>query len=325
MDKVRFELQAPDLRPWREGNTGTEGVWHFDSGRPGRRVMVSALVHGNELCGAWAVLETLEASVRPRQGSLTLAFCNLDAFDTFNPNDTDRSRYADQDLNRLWGDMAWRRSASESGTAPYSREQARVLALLPWVEQADWLLDLHSMHADGPPLGLTGLCPHHIAFAQSLGAPEILVADAGHAAGARMRDHGRWRDAAETEAVSLLVECGWHGAESSRRVAHDMVHRFLTASGVVAPEDLPQRWQQTAAHARQRVLEVTHAVTVQSGVAPSFSQAWRTGDCVPKAGTVIGHDGAAAVVTPYDHCVLVMPALVHVQAGATLVRLAREA
>ena len=43
-----FALPAPDISTWRAGNTGTEGVWHFDSGRPGRRVMVSALVHGNE-------------------------------------------------------------------------------------------------------------------------------------------------------------------------------------------------------------------------------------------------------------------------------------
>ena len=33
----------------------TPGVWHFDSGVPGKRVMLSALIHGNELCGAWAL------------------------------------------------------------------------------------------------------------------------------------------------------------------------------------------------------------------------------------------------------------------------------
>ena len=33
----------------------TPRVWHFDSGVPGKRVMLSALIHGNELCGAWAL------------------------------------------------------------------------------------------------------------------------------------------------------------------------------------------------------------------------------------------------------------------------------
>ena len=66
-----FSLPVPDISAWRAGNTGTEGVWHFDSGQPGRHVMISALVHGNELCGAWALKGLLEAGVRPEQGGLT--------------------------------------------------------------------------------------------------------------------------------------------------------------------------------------------------------------------------------------------------------------
>ncbi|HWT20447.1 MAG TPA: succinylglutamate desuccinylase, partial [Variovorax sp.] len=50
-----FELSPPDISAWRAGNTGTEGVWHFEAEQPGRRVMISALVHGNEVCGAWAL------------------------------------------------------------------------------------------------------------------------------------------------------------------------------------------------------------------------------------------------------------------------------
>ena len=42
---LSFTLPAPDLSAWRAGNTGTQGVWHFDSGVPGRHVMISALLH----------------------------------------------------------------------------------------------------------------------------------------------------------------------------------------------------------------------------------------------------------------------------------------
>ena len=52
---LSFKLLAPDISAWRAGNTGVEGVWTFDSDQPGRHVMLSALVHGNELCGAWAL------------------------------------------------------------------------------------------------------------------------------------------------------------------------------------------------------------------------------------------------------------------------------
>ena len=101
---LSFTLPAPDLSAWRAGNTGTPGVWHFDSGVPGRHVMISALVHGNELCGAWALKGLLEAALRPQKGRLTLAFCNLDAFDRFDTGNHDASRFTDEDLNRQWLD-----------------------------------------------------------------------------------------------------------------------------------------------------------------------------------------------------------------------------
>lgn len=314
----RFELEPPPLGAWRKGNTGLEGVWRFEAPKPGREVLVTALVHGNELCGAWALYEALEAGVRPRAGALTLAFCNLAAFDRFDPENTDRSRFVDQDFNRLWGAMPWRCE----GVVP-NREQRRVLELQGVVERADWMLDLHSMHAEGPPLGLTGLMPHHAAQAASWGAPGILVADAGHAAGTRMRDHGRFGRTDDEQAVALLVECGWHGAASSRTVALDVLHRYLVASECVHAADLPGHWRQAdAAQAPQR-LQVTHAVTVQPGQPPSFAERYTTGQMIAQAGTVIGHDGAAPVSTPYDDCVLVMPSLAHATPGATMVRLAR--
>ena len=83
-------VRVPSCSPVRTcrpsaGNTDTPG-WHFDSGVPGKRVMLSALIHGNELCGAWALKDALAAGLRPRRGSLTLAFCNLAAFDRFDPS-----------------------------------------------------------------------------------------------------------------------------------------------------------------------------------------------------------------------------------------------
>ena len=101
-DPLVFALPKPDITVWRSGNSGTEGVWQFDSGEPGPRVMISALVHGNELCGAWALQRLLEAGVRPQRGVLTLVFCNLAAFDRLEVSNHDASRFVDEDLNRQW-------------------------------------------------------------------------------------------------------------------------------------------------------------------------------------------------------------------------------
>ena len=146
-----FLLEAPELGDWRAGNAGVEGVWQFDSGMPGRHVLLTALVHGNEICGAWALKGLLEAGVRPQRGRLTLAFCNLDAFDRFDPADHDASSMVEEDLNRQW--------LVERMHAANTLERRRAAELRPFVESADWLLDLHSMHERGAPLMLTGAQP----------------------------------------------------------------------------------------------------------------------------------------------------------------------
>ena len=49
------ELEPVDIAPYKTGNTGVDYVTTFDSGNPGPHVMISAVVHGNELCGAIAL------------------------------------------------------------------------------------------------------------------------------------------------------------------------------------------------------------------------------------------------------------------------------
>jgi predicted deacylase len=313
----KFELPVPDLTGWRDGNTGVPGVWRFDASQPGRAVLVTALIHGNELCGAWALQAALQAGLRPRRGSLSLAFCNLTAFDRFDATRPDGSRCVDEDLNRVWGDMPWRANTG------LSLERERALQLLPFIDSSDWLLDLHSMHAPAPPLVLTGMQPRHAELARALATPELLVADAGHVAGLRLRDHGRFGQAHDDGNRALLIECGGHGELSSRDVAIDMLGRFLVTSGCVDAADVPAGWQRPPP-STQRLLHVTHAVTVLPGDPPRFHRAFQSGQCLPDAGTLLGWNGGQPFRTPYDDCTLVMPTLSHAKVGTTLVRLAQE-
>ncbi|MGV3570382.1 MAG: succinylglutamate desuccinylase [Ramlibacter sp.] len=317
MTGLRFELPKPDIGSWRAGNTGTEGVWHFDSGVPGPRAMVTALVHGNELCGAWALQGLLEAGVRPLRGSLTLAFCNLAAFDRFDAMAFDASRFVDEDLNRQWslGRMA------EAGTL----ERRRAAELLPFVQGADWLLDLHSMHEEGDPLLLVGPHARNLALARRLRAPAHVVVDAGHQDGVRMRDFGQFGlpDAEGGSHRALLVECGFHGGMASREVARDATARFLveaqTLDAASASAALPG-WRQPDPP-RQWVLRVSGGVTARSHRF-RFLDSYRALQVIPKAGTAIGDNDGETVVTPYDDCVLVMPSLRQARAGVTVVRFA---
>ncbi len=317
-DTADFLLEAPALGDWRAGNTGVEGVWQFDSGIAGRDVLITGLVHGNELCGAWALKGLLEAGVRPRRGRLTLAFCNLAAFDRFDPSNPDASRFVDEDLNRQW--------LPERIANATSVERRRVAELRPFVERADWLLDLHSMHEPSLPLLLTGLSPFNIELATQMRSPEHIVVDAGHKNGVRMRDFGKFgtQEGLAAGARSLLVECGLHRDPQSRRVAQDQCLRFLVAAGTLDEADgaasLPG-WRLPDANG-QWILEVTEAVVARDSM-PSFVRPFRGLEVIPKVGTVIGFNGQA-IETPYDDCVLVMPSLRQARDGVTIVRFARR-
>lgn len=308
-----FELPCPNLDQERVGNTSTPGVWHFDSGLPGKNVLLTALIHGNELCGAWALKTLLASGLQPSRGSLTLAFCNLAAFDRFDPADYAKSRFVDEDMNRVW--------SADKLADDGSQERRRARELLPWVEKADWLLDFHSMSNADEPLQLSGLAPRNIALARALGNPAYVVADAGHAAGVRLRDYGRFAVDGDPDTRSLLIECGFHGATGSSSVALDIMARFLLASQVVDAADVPAKWLLPAASTPQ-ALRVTDAVAARSADF-RFAHAWKGLEKLPKAGTLIGWSEGEEVLTPYDNCVLIMPSLSNLRPGVTVVRLAQ--
>ena len=316
---LTFDLPAPDLSAWRAGNTGTEGVWRFDSGVPGRHVMITALIHGNELCGAWAIQGLLEAGVRPQRGTLTLAFCNLAAFDRFDAANHDASRFVEQDMNRQWSD--------ERIDAADTQERRRAAQLRPYVAEADWLLDLHSMHEPCAPLMLTGVQPRNLELARAMRSPEHVVVDAGHTDGTRMRDSGRFGlpDDQAGDSRSLLVECGFHGDPASRAVAQDQCLRFLQAAGALDAAELARLlpgWRLPDAP-RQWALEVTGPVVAKSE-GFTFTEPFTGLEVFAKAGTVIGDNDGEPVTTPYDDCVLVMPSTRQARAGVTVVRFARR-
>jgi predicted deacylase len=307
-----IEIQRPDLGPYREGSAGIPYVMSFDSGKSGPHAVITSLVHGNEFSGAWALITLMQQNIRPRRGRLSLAFVNVPAFKHFDPAQPKASRYLDQDLNRLW-------DRRRLDSMERSRELDRAREIRPLIESADWLLDLHSMQHAAEPLLLAGLAAKGLDLAQAMKYPRLIVTDAGHRSGARMRDFGAFADPKRPE-TAMLVECGQHWARSSIDIAITTCRQFLAAIDLVEPAHL-NRLGQTPKAAPQQVIQVTDAMTVQSGPF-RFSRTVRGLDVVPKAGTVIAFDGDQPVSTPYDDCVLIMPSK-RLTRGLTAVRFGR--
>src|SRR5918995_1814555 len=104
MKRYAIEIKPPDIAAYRKGNAGVDYVHVMDSGKPGSNVMIQALTHGNEFCGAIALDFLFKEKITPLKGKLILAFANVAAFARFDFDDPDRSRYIEEDYNRVWAD-----------------------------------------------------------------------------------------------------------------------------------------------------------------------------------------------------------------------------
>ncbi len=307
-----IEVELPNIRRFADGTDGIPYVHTFDSGKSGPHVMISAITHGNEICGAIIVKQLLEIGLRPSVGRLTLAFANVDAFHSFDASSPDNSRFVDQDLNRVWT------SELLGDLSQDSSELRRARVLRPVIDSVDLLLDLHSMHERSDPLIVAGPLDKGVELGRKVGAPATIIRDAGHSDGRRMRDYDGFGDL-NSEKNALLVECGQHWEALAPVVARDCSARFLVASGCCTEQDLPSDWIQASA-AATRVVSVTQAVVAQS-MNFRFAANFTGLETFKKAGQVIAWNDDEPVVTPYDNCVLVMPSLRQLKPGVTVVRL----
>jgi predicted deacylase len=314
LEAYPIEVTFPELSAHEASDSGIAYVHTFDSGVAGPHVMINALTHGNEVCGAIVVDALLRAKLRPRRGRLTLAFANVAAYLSFDASKPDAARFVDQDFNRVWT------AKTLDDTSRVSSELERARTMRPVIDTVDLLLDLHSMHEKSKPLIVAGPLAKGIELSAKLGTPATVICDEGHPEGRRMRDYEGFGDAASPK-NALLIECGQHWEASAVDVARDVTARFLTLSGVVDASDLPQEWFAPLPD-EMLVVRVTEPVVAES-LDFKFAGPYTGLEVFEKAGSVIGWSEGKAVVTPYDDCMLVMPSLRQLRPGVTVVRLGK--
>jgi len=136
-----------------------------------------------------------------------------------------------------------------------------------------------------------------------------------------MRDYGGFADPSSAK-TALLIESGQHWERRAAEVATDVMLRFLIALGTLTRNDAEVLGgPDFDTHSRQRVIQVTEAVTI-TGDKFEFVQEFRGLEVVSPKGTLIGRDNKREVRTPYDDCVLIMPSR-RLAKGQTAVRLGR--
>jgi predicted deacylase len=312
---THIETAFPDISRWETSNTAYPYVWTFSSAVPGPHVCVTALVHGNEVCGAIAcdwLLSELVAGLRAVRGTLSITFANVDAYQSFNAEKPFDSRCVEEDFNRLWDE------ATLDGNRD-SHELRRARVLRPFYDTVDHLLDLHSMTEPAPAISLAGDTAKGLALARAIGMPAHILVDSGHAAGKRLRDYAGFGDA-QSQKSALLIECGQHWENAAGDVAKQVMLRFLRHFDVLDSDWIEKHVDDAAANA-QRVVDIS---TVVTNTHPGFR--WirpvRGLEVIAAAGTLVAVDGESEVHTPHPDAVMVMP-VPHPKVGQTAVRIGR--
>lgn len=293
------ELSAPDIEPYRRGNTGIEFVTTFDSGKPGPHVAICALTHGNEICGAIAADQLLRAGVRPTVGKLSFTFNNHMAYARFDPNDPDASRFVDEDFNRVW-------TEERLDGLEFTTELVRARELRPFFHTVDKLLDIHSMGTYSKPLMICNGLEKERRFTRSIDYPGHIMCGSGHIVGKRIIEYTPFHQP-DDEKVGLLVECGQHWAAKTGEVALNTAARFLAATGVVPRTALDGLLSEDGRNAPPaQMWDVIDGVTAQTDNF-SFTERYVGMEVIETAGTVIAMDGDEPITTPHDNCLLMMP------------------
>ena len=308
-----IDVDFPELDRWAAGNAGIPYVWTFPAKAAGPHVVLQALTHGNEVCGAIALDWLLREGFRPLRGTMTVVFANIAAYRAFDHSDPFASRCVDEDFNRLW-------TADVLDGPRDSVDLGRARTLRPVYDRADYLLDLHSMTDPCPPLALAGRHPKGLELALALAYPEHVVIDDGHSAGRRLRDYAFFDDPDDPR-NSLLIECGQHWERAAPGIARQSTLRLLRHFGMADHRFLDAHLD-SAPRPPQQVIEVTAAVTIRSERF-EFALPVQGLGVIPAAGTLLARDGDDEVRTPYDDCVLIMPTR-RPKLGETAVRLGRR-
>ena len=308
------ELVNPDISSYKRSNTGIDYVITLDSGLSGPHVFISSIVHGNEPCGALAIDWFLKNDFRPSSGKLTLGFMNIEAYLAFDPLNPNRTRWVEEDFNRLWAE-----GVLEDPKRKRTSEFLRANEVKNIVSEVDYLLDIHSMQKPCVPLMMAGMLNKGIDFARDVGMQMPIISDSGHNEGMRMRDYFGFSNK-ESQKNALLVECGQHWAKSSEIVAIETMIRFLRTTSIMDENFADDFiYKNKALNFQNDVYKVGKIITIKSENF-KFDQDWQGFETLKK-GVLIGKDDNEEVYAPYEETILIMPSK-RLFPGKTAVRLA---
>lgn len=275
-------------------------IHQFQGETEGPRFTVLGAIHGYEYCGPQALQKLLkyieEGKVRIKAGSVTIVpVCNPKAY-------RQKVRFVESNMNRFFYPK------TESEIETYEHRLQNILC--PYLQETEYLLDIHSYTAKGGPFVYASGdldSPKNVSYLKALGVPHLFfgwaeavaasddVADKRHAMGTT--EYTR-----EFGGIGFTVECGNHDNPKAPEYALQATLNALTFLGIA---EVDAELQQPELFNEEPFFLVTKGVHMKRAEG-KFAKEWKNLDYVSK-GTLMGtYEGGEQVLMPED-AYLIMP------------------
>lgn len=269
-------------------NSSELDIYQFDTNVPGPHLLIFGSIHGNEPAGRLALPEIIE---KLNEGTLSLQKGSLTLVPVCNPKATaQNTRFYDFDLNRQFGNPK-----PEKG---YESELAK--QLIPFIQDCDYLLDIHSTHVPGDPafVFVEEQSGPIFDFAGALNIPNIFLGWGDVYEG---EDYSTEAYAVSKGKKALTLECGYHNDESAKTIARQAIYNALAYTGLIEHKDNPYH------NDPQQGAELYRFVkAVYRAEGDIFLNNWKHMDPIPQ-GTVIYQNAAGEQIKSKEDGYILIP------------------
>ena len=203
-----------------------ENIIHIVGKFPGKKVVIMGALHGNEKIG-FEVIEQLKKDLNPDKinGEIFLILGNPVAHEN-------NTRFIDTDLNRLFVPEKIK-ELTKISQENLNTEEKRLLEIIPILQKADFLLDIHSTIKPSIPFVFIENTAKHLALAEIFTTDYIVYnspdgpEDMNTCADNFVNSNG---------GCGLTYEAGWSEEEGKLAEVLKQVYNFLSATNSFCDE-----------------------------------------------------------------------------------------
>lgn len=200
-------------------------VFEFRSVNPGKSILITGAVHGNEVCGAIAskniIAKINSSEIKIKRGSVTFIPVSNPEANRLN------KRFFEVNLNRV--------IKKHKNPKLYEEKIANILT--DYIKRSDYQLDLHSMHENGKPFVFQDN-PEEAEFAKILGLEYIFVGWPNvYKDSKTVKDYSTQSYAHRVKKINCTVECGSHADPKAVEVAEKCILKALSYLDIIDYKD----------------------------------------------------------------------------------------